>query len=90
MVKINNDFIFVFHVFLPQKFLHIYFKCLLLLLFYYICTRKKKPFLCISEFCLLSDNIHDYHVVSQGKTTIPSVDDAEEFGLTDVRKMQST
>lgn len=54
---------------------------------------QKKPFYAkkkISEFCILSDNIHDYHVVSQGKTTIPSVDDAEEFGLTDVRKMQST
>jgi hypothetical protein len=28
----------------------------------------------------------DYHVVSQGKTSIPGVDDAEELGLTDVRK----
>lgn len=55
-----------------------------------IYVHAKKTFLCISEFCILSDNIHDYHVVSQGKTTIPSVDDAEEFGLTDVRKMQST
>lgn len=27
----------------------------------------------------------DYHVVSQGKTTIPNVDDGEEFHLTDVR-----
>jgi len=27
----------------------------------------------------------DYHIVSQGKTTIPSVDDNEEMGLTDVR-----
>jgi hypothetical protein len=27
----------------------------------------------------------DYHVVSQGKTTIPGVDDAEELELTDVR-----
>lgn len=27
----------------------------------------------------------DYYVVSQGKTTIPGVDDAEELGLTDVR-----
>lgn len=27
----------------------------------------------------------DYHIVSQGKTTIPSVDDGEEMTLTDVR-----
>lgn len=27
----------------------------------------------------------DYYIVSQGKTTIPSVDDGEEFTLTDVR-----
>lgn len=27
----------------------------------------------------------DYHVVAQGKTTIPHVDDGEEFQLTDVR-----
>lgn len=35
--------------------------------------------------CLLSNNIMDYHVVSQGKTTIPNVDDGEELELTDVR-----
>lgn len=27
----------------------------------------------------------DYHVVAQGKTTIPSVDDGEEMTMTDVR-----
>jgi hypothetical protein len=27
----------------------------------------------------------DYHVVAQGKTTIPGVDDGEELGYTDVR-----
>lgn len=37
------------------------------------------------EACLMSNNIMDYHIVSQGKTTIPNVDDGEEFGLTDVR-----
>lgn len=41
------------------------------------------------EYCILSNNIYDYHVVSQGKTTIPSVDDAEEFEMTDVRKSAS-
>jgi myosin heavy subunit len=34
--------------------------------------------------CCLSDNIHDYHYVSQGKTTIPGVDDAEEMLAADV------
>lgn len=35
--------------------------------------------------CILSDNIMDYHNVSQGKTTIPNVDDGEECVATDVR-----
>ncbi|XP_076373054.1 myosin heavy chain, muscle-like isoform X2 [Tachypleus tridentatus] len=35
------------------------------------------------EKVLLSDNIYDYHFVSQGKTDIPNVDDAEEMRLTD-------
>jgi hypothetical protein len=34
---------------------------------------------------MLSNDIMDYHIVSQGKTTIPSVDDGEEMTLTDVR-----
>lgn len=33
--------------------------------------------------CLLSDNIYDYHFVSQGKIDIPNVDDGEEMRLTD-------
>jgi hypothetical protein len=32
----------------------------------------------------LSNDIYEYHYVSQGKTTIPNVDDGEEFQLTDV------
>ncbi|OQR72717.1 myosin heavy chain [Tropilaelaps mercedesae] len=32
---------------------------------------------------LLSNDIHDYYYVSQGKTEIPNVDDGEEMGLTD-------
>lgn len=36
------------------------------------------------EICMLSNNIHDYYFVSQGKTTIPSMDDGEECNLTDV------
>lgn len=35
--------------------------------------------------CTLSDNVKDYYVVSQGKTTIPGVDDGEELEATDVR-----
>lgn len=34
--------------------------------------------------CLLSNNIYDYVNVSQGKITIPNVDDGEECTLTDV------
>ncbi|XP_026481144.1 myosin heavy chain, muscle-like isoform X18 [Ctenocephalides felis] len=33
--------------------------------------------------CLLSDNIYDYYNVSQGKITIPNMDDGEECLLTD-------
>lgn len=39
--------------------------------------------------CLLSDNIYDYNNVSQGKVTIPNVDDAEECELTDVSNSTS-
>lgn len=39
--------------------------------------------------CLLSDNVYDYNIVSQGKTTIPNVDDGEECILTDVSVAQS-
>lgn len=34
--------------------------------------------------CLLSNDIHDYYNVAQGKITIPNVDDGEECTLTDV------
>lgn len=37
------------------------------------------------DICMLSNNILDYHVVAQGKTSIPGVDDGEEMELTDVR-----
>lgn len=37
-----------------------------------------------SEKCLLSNDIYDYYNVSQGKITIPSMDDGEESTLTDV------
>ncbi|KAI5720031.1 hypothetical protein M8J77_000833 [Diaphorina citri] len=38
----------------------------------------------VKEMCCLSGDITDYHFVAQGKTTIPNVDDGEEFTLTDV------
>ncbi|CAH1958783.1 unnamed protein product [Acanthoscelides obtectus] len=37
----------------------------------------------VKEKCLLSNNVNDYNFVSQGKTTIPNVDDGEEFKITD-------
>ncbi|XP_050298487.1 myosin heavy chain, muscle isoform X28 [Anthonomus grandis grandis] len=37
----------------------------------------------VKAICNLSDNIYDYHNVSQGKVQIPNVDDGEEFTLTD-------
>jgi len=40
------------------------------------------------DICLLSNDVHDYYFVSQGKTTIPNVDDGEECLLTDVRTRQ--
>ncbi|XP_030030426.1 myosin heavy chain, muscle isoform X47 [Manduca sexta] len=37
----------------------------------------------LKEMCFLSNDIYDYNIVSQGKTTIPNVDDGEECVLTD-------
>ncbi|XP_031778803.1 myosin heavy chain, muscle isoform X14 [Nasonia vitripennis] len=37
----------------------------------------------LKEMCYLSNNIYDYYNVSQGKITIPGIDDNEEMGLTD-------
>lgn len=37
------------------------------------------------EICMLSNDIMDYMVIAQGKTSIPGVDDGEELTLTDVR-----
>ncbi|CAG4991721.1 unnamed protein product [Colias eurytheme] len=38
----------------------------------------------LKAMCLLSNDVYDYHIISQGKTTIPNVDDGEECTLTDV------
>ncbi|GFV63845.1 myosin heavy chain, striated muscle [Trichonephila clavipes] len=53
-------------------------------IFYQIMSGKIKK---LKENLLLSDDIHDYHFVSQGKIDIPGVDDAEEMQLTDVKKV---
>ncbi|XP_038110366.1 myosin heavy chain, muscle isoform X9 [Culex quinquefasciatus] len=37
----------------------------------------------LKEMCFLSNDIYDYYNVSQGKVTIPNVDDGEECQLTD-------
>ncbi|KAM8717114.1 hypothetical protein ACLKA7_003910 [Drosophila subpalustris] len=37
----------------------------------------------VKEYCFLSDNIYDYFNVSQGKVTVASIDDGEEFQLAD-------
>lgn len=37
--------------------------------------------------CLLSNNIYDYVNVSQGKITVPNMDDGEEGALTDVSRV---
>ncbi|XP_060814100.1 myosin heavy chain, muscle isoform X13 [Bombus pascuorum] len=37
----------------------------------------------LKDMCCLSNDIHEYYFVSQGKTTIPNVDDGEECTLTD-------
>ncbi|XP_039950836.1 myosin heavy chain, muscle isoform X18 [Bactrocera tryoni] len=37
----------------------------------------------VKDVCLLTNNIYDYHIVSQGKVTVASIDDNEEFQLTD-------
>ncbi|KAM7353234.1 myosin heavy chain isoform 20-T20 [Cochliomyia hominivorax] len=37
----------------------------------------------VKDMCFLSDNIYDYVNVSQGKVTVPNMDDGEEFQLAD-------
>lgn len=36
----------------------------------------------IKSKCNLSDDIYDYHFVSQGKTSVPSIDDNEDLEFT--------
>lgn len=41
-------------------------------------------YLLLTDICFLGDDIYQYNNVSQGKITIPGIDDAEESLLTDV------
>jgi myosin heavy chain 6/7 len=36
----------------------------------------------VKDMCFLCDDIYKYHYVSQGKITVPSIDDNEEFKMT--------
>jgi myosin heavy chain 6/7 len=36
----------------------------------------------LKETCRLSNDIYDYHYVSQGKTSVPSIDDNEDLEFT--------
>ncbi|XP_071547364.1 myosin heavy chain, muscle-like isoform X50 [Panulirus ornatus] len=49
-------------------------------MFYQIMSDQIKN---IKPICFLSNDIHDYHFVSQGKVTVASIDDAEEMQFTD-------
>ena len=42
--------------------------------------------LSVAALCHLSDNIYDYPGQSQGKVTVPSIDDAEDMEFCDVSK----
>merc|ERR1711881_300856 len=51
---------------------------------YHIFYQLIQPFVStMKEKCLLTDDIYDYQYVSQGKTTVASIDDNEELEYTD-------
>merc|ERR1711981_971080 len=51
---------------------------------YHIFYQLLQPFVPeMKEKCILSDDIYDYEYVSQGKTTVASIDDNEELEMTD-------
>merc|ERR1712050_478934 len=51
---------------------------------YHIFYQLLQPFVSTMKAkCLLSDDIYDYTYVSQGKTTVASIDDNEELEMTD-------
>nr|CAH0110978.1 unnamed protein product [Daphnia galeata] len=49
-------------------------------IFYQIMSGKLPT---LKAMCSLSDNIYDYPFVSQGKVTVPSIDDSEEMQMAD-------
>lgn len=40
----------------------------------------------VSEMLLITANPYDYAFISQGETTVPSINDGDELMATDVRK----
>lgn len=50
-----------------------------------LCLSTKKHKNNKIAMCLLSNNIYDYRIVSQGKVSVESIDDSEEAMITDVR-----
>ncbi|XP_042889750.1 myosin heavy chain, muscle-like, partial [Penaeus japonicus] len=48
-------------------------------IFYQLMSDQVKE---MKSLCFLSNNIYDYHYVSQGKVTVPSIDDKEEMEFT--------
>lgn len=56
--------------------------------FYCYFSQNQINYIISTATCFLSDNIYDYTNVSQGKITIPNIDDGEEFVLTDVSLKQ--
>merc|ERR1719150_349424 len=51
---------------------------------YHIFYQLLQPFVAtMKEKCLLTDDIYEYEFVSQGKTTVASIDDNEELQMTD-------
>ena len=44
---------------------------------------------CLSEMLLITNNPYDYGFISQGETTVASINDSEELIATDVSMLQS-
>lgn len=43
----------------------------------------------LSDMLLITTNPYDYHFVSQGEISVPSIDDQEELMATDVSNIQN-
>lgn len=53
-----------------------------------ICYTETKT-LSLTEMLLITNNPYDYAYISQGETTVASIDDAEELMATDVSKINN-